>query len=43
MASRIPNYRLLQWDDVQALAEMEGVELEHAPNFVRLGYGRHFG
>ena len=39
MASRIPNYRLLQWNDVQALAEMEGVELEHAPNFVRLDYG----
>jgi len=39
MATRIPSYRLLQWDDVQALAEVEGVGLEHAPDFVRLDYG----
>lgn len=37
-ATRISNYRLLQWDDVQALADVEGVKLEHAPDFVRLDY-----
>lgn len=37
--SRIPGYRALQWADVQALAEAEGVQLHPEPDFVRLAYG----
>lgn len=37
--SRVPGYRALQWADVQALADAEGVQLLHAPGFVRLTYG----
>ena len=36
--NRIPSYRALQWADVQALADAEGVQLHHAPDSVRLAY-----
>ncbi|ABM35978.1 hypothetical protein Pnap_0659 [Polaromonas naphthalenivorans CJ2] len=38
MGSRMPTYRLLQWADVQALADAEGVHLDYAPDFVQLDY-----
>lgn len=34
--NHISNYRVLQWDDVQALADAQGVQLHHAPDFVQL-------
>lgn len=34
----ISSYRALQWDDVQALAVAEGVQLHHAPDFVQLAF-----
>jgi len=37
--SRVPGYRALQWADVQALADAEGVRLHHAFDSVRLAYG----
>lgn len=37
--SRVPGYRALQWADVQALADAEGVRLHHASDSVRLAYG----
>lgn len=40
LGSRIPTYRSLQWADVQALADVEGVGIEHAPQSVQL---RHLG
>lgn len=36
LGNRIPSYRTLHWNDVQALADAEGVCLEYAPDFVRL-------
>ncbi|MEO8015695.1 hypothetical protein [Polaromonas sp.] len=36
--NRMPTYRALQWADVQALADAEGVHVEHAADFVQLGY-----
>ncbi len=36
--NRMPTYRALQWADVQALADAEGVHMEHAPDFVQLRY-----
>ena len=36
--NRIPSYRALQWADVQALADAEGVQLHHAPDSVRLAF-----
>ena len=38
MGSRMPTYRILQWADVQALADAEGVSLDYAPDFVQLDY-----
>ena len=38
MENRILSYRALQWDDVQALADAEGVQLHHAPDSVLLIY-----
>lgn len=38
LGNRMPTYRCLQWDDVQALADAEGVHVEHAPDFVQLRY-----
>ena len=34
----ISSYRALQWDDVQALAVAEGVQLHNAPDFVQLAF-----
>ena len=36
MESPMPTYRTLQWADVQALADAEGVHLVYAPDFVQL-------
>ncbi|CAN5553394.1 hypothetical protein BH10PSE16_BH10PSE16_06730 [soil metagenome] len=36
MGARMTGYRTLQWADVQALADAEGVRLEYASDFVRL-------
>lgn len=38
LGNRMPTYRSLQWADVQALADAEGVHIEYAPDFVRLRY-----
>lgn len=38
LCNRMPSYRCLQWADVQAIADAEGVALEHAPHFVQLQY-----
>ena len=38
LANRMPTYRSLQWADVQALADAEGVGIEYAPHFVQLRY-----
>lgn len=38
MESRMSTYRCLQWADVQALADAEGVHLDYAPDFVQLDY-----
>ncbi|MDB5884182.1 MAG: hypothetical protein JWR74_353 [Polaromonas sp.] len=38
LAIRIPTYRALLWDDVQALADVEGVQLEMAADGVLLDY-----
>ena len=38
LGNRMPTYRSLQWADVQALADAEGVDLEHASHFVQLKY-----
>ena len=38
----ISSYRALQWDDVQALADAEGVQLHHAPDFVQLAFAPDF-
>ena len=35
---RMLTYRALQWADVQALADAEGVQIEHAADFVQLKY-----
>lgn len=35
---RTPNYRSLDWDDVQQLADAEGVSLSRGANFVQLHY-----
>lgn len=36
--NHISNYRALQWDDVQALADAQGVQLHHASDFVQLAF-----
>lgn len=36
--NHISNYRTLQWDDVQALADAQGVQLHHASDFVQLAF-----
>jgi hypothetical protein len=36
--NRMPTYRSLQWADVQALADAEGVQIDYAPDFVQLKY-----
>lgn len=36
--NRMPTYRSLQWADVQALADAEGVHIDYAPDFVQLKY-----
>jgi hypothetical protein len=36
--NRMPIYRSLQWADVQALADAEGVHIDFAPDFVQLKY-----
>ena len=38
MGSRMPIYRALQWADVQAIAEAEGVRLDYAADCVQLHY-----
>lgn len=38
MGSRLPIYRTLQWTDVQAIAEAEGVRLDYAAHSVQLHY-----
>jgi len=38
LENRMPIYRLLQWTDVHALAEAEGVQIEYALDFVQLHY-----
>ncbi|MDB5777871.1 MAG: hypothetical protein JWP79_3297 [Polaromonas sp.] len=38
LGNRMPTYRSLQWADVQALADAEGVHLEHAPDHVQIRY-----
>ena len=38
MEGRLPIYRILQWADVQAIAEAEGVRLDHAADCVQLHY-----
>jgi len=37
-SNRMPTYRALQWADVQALADAEGVQIEYALDFVQLNY-----
>ena len=36
--NHISNYRVLQWDDVQALADAQGVQLHHASDLVQLAF-----
>lgn len=36
--NRLPGYRALQWADVQALADAEGVQLQHDADSVRLAW-----
>lgn len=36
--NRLPGYRALQWADVQALADAEGVQLQHGADSVRLAW-----
>ena len=36
MGGPMPTYRILQWADVQALADAEGVRLDYGPDFVQL-------
>lgn len=38
MGNRIPTYRALQWADVQAIADAEGVRLEYATGCAELHY-----
>ena len=38
MGNRMPSYRSLQWADVQAIADAEGVSLEYAPDCAQLHY-----
>ena len=38
MGVRLPTYRCIDWDDVQALANAEGVSLSHDSNCARLRY-----
>ena len=38
MGNRMPSYRALQWADVQAIADAEGVSLEYAPDCAQLHY-----
>ena len=38
MEGRLPIYRALQWADVQAIAEAEGVRLDYAADCVQLHY-----
>lgn len=38
MGSRLPIYRTLQWADVQAIAEAEGVRLDYSADCVHLHY-----
>lgn len=38
MGNRMPTYRALQWADVQAVADAEGVSLKYAPDCVQLHY-----
>ncbi|WP_029525987.1 hypothetical protein [Polaromonas glacialis] len=38
LGNRMPTYRCLQWADVQALADAEGVHIDYAPDFVQLKY-----
>ncbi|CDS51330.1 hypothetical protein [Polaromonas sp. CG9_12] len=38
LGNRMPTYRCLQWSDVQALADAEGVHIEYAPDSVQLKY-----
>ena len=40
--NHISSYRALQWDDVRALADAEGVQLHHAPDFVQLAFAPDF-
>ena len=36
--NRMPTYREIEWADVQALADAEGVQIEHTANFVQIRY-----
>ena len=36
--NQMPTYRALQWADVQALADAEGVHIEYAAGFVKMKY-----
>ena len=38
LGNRMPTYRSLQWADVQALADAEGVHIDYATDFVQLKY-----
>ena len=38
LSSPMPVYRSLQWADVQALADAEGVNVDYGPHFVHLRY-----
>ena len=38
LGNPMPIYRSLLWADVQALADAEGVHIDHAPDFVQLKY-----
>ena len=38
MAGNAPSYRKLEWDDVEALAEAQGVGLSHGPGHVALRF-----
>lgn len=38
MGNRLANYRALQWADVQAIADAEGVQLDYSSRCVKLSY-----
>lgn len=38
LGNRMPTYRSLEWADVQALADAEGVHIDYALDFVQLQY-----